>query len=76
MKGEVLKNVPTGYDVNHSQAEYLKNKSWYLEYPISDSLILDTDMFIREAVKIFALMQPFNCFLNSALKSFQMPERK
>lgn len=74
--GEALKNVPTGYDENHPQAKYLKNKSWYLEFPVSDSLILDGDMFIDEAVKIFTLMQPFNNFLNIALKGFQMPERK
>lgn len=74
--GEALKNVPTGYDLSHPQAEYLKNKSWYLEYPISDSMILNADMFICEAAKIFILMQPFNNFLNSALKGFQMPEKK
>ncbi len=76
VRSEALKNVPTGYDVNHPQAEYLKNKSWYLEYPVSDHAISDTDRFVRDAIKIFALMQPFNDFLNCALKGFQMPARK
>ncbi|MFT4106454.1 MAG: DUF2461 domain-containing protein [Lacrimispora sp.] len=74
--GEALKNVPSGYDANHVQAEYLKNKSWYLEYPIPDCVVLDADKFICEAVKIFTLMEPFNNFLNRGLKGFQMPERK
>lgn len=75
VKGEILKNVPKGYDANHPQAEYLKNKSWYLEYPVSDMQIVDTDVFIIQAAKIFHLMKPFNDFLNTALKNFKMPTR-
>ena len=36
VKGTALKNVPAGYEKDHPQAEYLKYKSWYLEYPLSD----------------------------------------
>ncbi len=32
VKGTALKNVPAGYEKEHPQAEYLKFKSWYLEY--------------------------------------------
>ena len=32
VQGSALKNVPAGYDKEHPQAEYLKYKSWYLEY--------------------------------------------
>lgn len=74
--GESLKNVPAGYDPVHPQGAYLKNKSWYLEYPLSDSQLIDTDGFIGDAEKIFTLMQPFNNFLNDGLKGFRMPERK
>ena len=74
VKGECLKNVPRGYDPLHPQAEYLKNKSWYLEYPISDEL-LQTDSFINFAADIFTRMQPFNAFLNNALMGFEMPTR-
>ena len=76
VKGEALKNVPTGYDVNHPQAIYLKNKSWYLEYSVPDDLVLDCDRFVCEAVNIFAQMRPFNDLLNRALQDFKMPERK
>lgn len=72
--GTTLKNVPRGYDANHPQAEALKMKSWYLEYPVSDEKLLEPD-FLEEAVKIFQKMQPFNRFLNEGLKEFQMPAR-
>ena len=74
VKGTALKNVPNGYDPAHSQAEYLKNKSWYLEYPVSDQYLLDAD-FISCAAAVFIKMQPFNAFLNQALDGFQMPTR-
>lgn len=74
VKGEVLKNVPGGYDKTHPQAEYLKYKSWYLEYPLTDQQILDNN-FISLSTEIFEMMQPFNAFLNRALKNFEMPKR-
>lgn len=74
VKGEKLKNVPRGYDKEHPQAEYLKNKSWYLEYFISDEDII-ADNFIEKAAEIFLVMKPFNDFLNEALKDFEMPKR-
>jgi uncharacterized protein (TIGR02453 family) len=74
VKGEALKNVPAGYDREHSQAEYLKNKSWYVEYPVTDEQIME-DGFILKATEIFEAMQPFNQFLNRALEKFEMPKR-
>jgi TIGR02453 family protein len=74
VKGECLKNVPRGYDPSHPQAEFLKNKSWYLEYPVSDEQ-LQKDSFINFAADIFIHMQPFNTFLNNALAGFAMPKR-
>ena len=37
VEGTALKNVPAGYEKEHPQAEYLKFKSWYLEYPLKES---------------------------------------
>jgi len=74
VKGEALKNVPRGYDEMHPQAEYLKFKSWYLQFPLSDSSILN-ESFALEAVRIFRAMKPFNDYLNAALKSIQIPKR-
>lgn len=75
VKGTALKNVPAGYDKEHPQAEYLKYKSWYLEYFISDEEVCDNQNFIQKAVEIFKAMKPFNDFLNRALKEFEMPAR-
>lgn len=74
VKGTALKNVPRGYDSTHPQAEYLKNKSWYLEYPISDAQLRAKD-FVCSAVNIFTKMYPLNSFLNKALEGFTMPMR-
>lgn len=73
--GTALKKVPAGYDKEHPQAEYLKNKSWYLEYPLPDEVAADRERFLSEAVEIFRLMKPFNDYLNQALAGFKMPER-
>jgi len=75
VKGETLKNVPKGYEVNHPQIEYLKYKSWYLEYAVSDEQVGNRESFVKQAAQIFKLMKPFNDYLNVALKDFKMPMR-
>lgn len=75
VQGTALKNVPAGYEKDHPQAEYLKFKSWYLEYPIKDEELSDADAFIVKAAEIFRIMKPFNDYLNQALVDFQMPTR-
>ena len=75
VKGETLKKVPQGYNADHPQAEYLKNKSWYLVYSIADELVMDTSGFIDYAAQLFQYMKPFNDYLNTALKNFIMPAR-
>ena len=75
VKGEALKKVPKGYDAASPHAEYLKNKSWYLEYGIPDESITDADSFVKQATHIFHYMKPFNDYLNAALKGFKMPSR-
>lgn len=75
VKGTVLKNVPAGYEKEHPQAEYLKYKSWYLEYPIQDEELNDAEAFLTKAAELFRIMKPFNDLLNRALAGFQMPTR-
>ena len=75
VKGTALKKVPAGYAPEHPQAEYLKHKSWYLEYPVSDDQVRKTDYFLGLAETIFRKMKPFNDFLNRALSKFEMPQR-
>lgn len=73
--GTALKNVPRGYDADHPQAEYLKNKSWYLEYFFEDEKLKDLDSFVAFAADIFRRMKPFHDYLNRALEGFVMPSR-
>lgn len=75
VKGTALKNVPAGYEKEHPQAEYLKYKSWYLEYPIQDAELNDAEAFLAKAVELFRIMKPFNDYLNKALAEFRMPSR-
>ena len=75
VQGKALKNVPAGYEKEHPQAEYLKFKSWYLEYQIKDEELRDAAAFLAKAAEIFRIMKPFNDYLNKALVDFQMPTR-
>lgn len=76
VRGTVLKNVPAGYNKEHPQAEYLKFKSWYLEYSLKDEELNDAEAFLAKAAEIFRIMKPFNDYLNKALADFQMPTRR
>ena len=75
VRGSALKNVPSGYEKEHPQAEFLKFKSWYLEYPLKDEELGVADAFLAKAVECFRIMKPFNDYLNKALEGFQMPMR-
>lgn len=75
VQGTSLKNVPAGYDKEHPQAEFLKYKSWYLEYPVDDESLLNIETFLPQMIKIFEAMKPFNDYLNKALADFKMPAR-
>lgn len=76
IEGSSLKNVPRGYDAQHPCAQYLKYKSWYIEYPIDDELLHHPEEFIETAIYVFRKMKILNDFLNQALIDFKMPERK
>lgn len=75
VQGTSLKKVPAGYDPGHPQAQFLKYKCWYLEYHLEDDALEDTETFLSTTAEVFTAMKPFNDFLNSALKDFQMPQR-
>ncbi|MCI8647989.1 MAG: DUF2461 domain-containing protein [Firmicutes bacterium] len=75
VRGTALKKVPTGYDKEHPQVEYLKFKSWYLEYPLKDTELNHAETFSKKAAELFRIMKPFNDYLNKALAEFQMPAR-
>lgn len=75
VRGSALKQIPRGYDRNHPQAEFLKFKSWYLEYPVKDEELLNGEQFVSQAARCFARMKPLNDYLNRALAGFELPKR-
>lgn len=75
INGEKLKNVPKGYPKDHVLAEFLKHKSWDVEYNFKDELFEDAEKFLDFATDKFKLMQPINEYLNVALKDFKLPKR-
>lgn len=75
VSGEKLKNVPRGYDKAYPLAEYLKHKSWDIEYHLSDGEFCDAANNLPLMLAKFRLMQPFNNYLNMALRDFKLPKR-
>ncbi|WP_040197314.1 DUF2461 domain-containing protein [Candidatus Soleaferrea massiliensis] len=75
LDGEKLKNIPRGYPKDFPQGEYLKHKSWYIEYHLPDESLSDLSGFCENAAEMFLKMKPFNDFLNRALRDFKMPSR-
>lgn len=75
VKGTSLKNVPKEYPADCAAAEYLKYKSWYIEYMVDDAVFQDLPAFVDFAAEKFLQMKPFNDFMNRALEGFTMPER-
>lgn len=73
--GTKLKKVPRGYDPNHPYGEYLKHKSWFVEFHVPDEIVEDHERFLRLGIDIFQRAKPFNDFLNRALVDFEMPKR-
>lgn len=74
VRGTSLKKVPAGVDAKDSHVEFLKKKSWYVEYPVDDQAV-EREEFLDQAAQIFRRMQPFNALLNRALSEFRMPVR-
>lgn len=74
VEGESLKRVPQGFSPEHPQGNWLKFKSWYIEHPISDKIVISSS-FADYAAEAFQGMSPLNAFLNEALRGFEMPTR-
>lgn len=72
--GSALKRVPKGYPPEHPHAEWLRLKSWYVEFPIADAMLEDGGAFVAHAASVFQAMKPLGDFLNRALTDFRMPE--
>lgn len=66
-QGDKLKTAPKGFPKDHPAVEYLKMKSYLAWKDIKPEEIFSKDI-IKKAAKIFRSMQPFNDFINEAIK--------
>lgn len=71
--GDKLKNIPREYGADEVHGEYLKHKSWFIEYPLTDEQVL-SDNLGEFSTDMFKKMYRFNGFLNEALENFKFPE--
>lgn len=75
LQGEKLKRLPRQFAADHPAGEYLKHKSWYIQYAFSPAELADDRTFCAAVWEKCRLMQPFNNYLNTALAGFEMPKR-
>lgn len=66
IQGESLVRPPKGYSEDHPQIELLKLKDYFVIHGFSDKEVKEKN-FIKEAVKMFKVMKPFNDYLNVAI---------
>jgi uncharacterized protein (TIGR02453 family) len=67
VQGAALKRVPAGYPADHSLADLLRHKSWYLETTLPFPPEQDLPNWLDAAASRFRAMKPWNDFLNRAL---------
>lgn len=65
-KDAMLKKAPLGYDPAHPAIEYLKHKSFTVSHDMTADF-LTKEKSLPYILKGFAVMMPFNSFLNQAL---------
>lgn len=65
-KGQVLVNLPKGYEKDNPAAEFLKLKSWVVSKNFSDAELLKSN-FLKEIMSAFQALKPFIHFLNRSL---------
>ncbi len=68
LRGDRLVKVPQGFDKENPMGDYLKFKQFTVFHPLSNADVLD-DNFVKNTVKVFKEMYPFNRFLNEAINS-------
>jgi len=67
LRGDRLIKVPQGFDKENPMGDYLKFKQFTVFHPLSDAAVLDEN-FVKNTVKVFKEIYPFNQFLNDAIQ--------
>lgn len=66
-EGQVLVNVPKGYEKDNPAAEYLKLKSWVASQNISDETLAQPTL-LKEVLQSFKTLQPLLHFINRSFE--------
>lgn len=66
-EGQVLVNIPKGYEKDNPAGEYLKLKSFFVTKPISDKELTEKDL-IKETILNFKTIMPLNKFINRSFE--------
>ena len=72
LKGDSLSRVPKGFPAEHPAADLVRRKQWLL-WTMLDPGLATTPELVREIVKRFRAMTPFNDFLNAPLVRARRP---
>jgi len=68
LQGDRLVKVPQGFDKEDPMGDYLKFKQFTVFHPLSNEDVLNAN-FVKNTVKVFKEIYPFNQFLNEAIGS-------
>ncbi|MDR1639500.1 MAG: DUF2461 domain-containing protein [Clostridiales bacterium] len=74
LKGVNLKYVPRDYRMKHPYSAYLKHKSWFVDFQVSDSLVMSPS-FPGIMENACSTMKPFLDYLNLALDGYEKPKK-
>ncbi|MEO6681315.1 MAG: DUF2461 domain-containing protein [Ginsengibacter sp.] len=66
-EGQVLVNIPKGYEKDNPAGEFLKLKSFFVTKPIQDSELLKTDL-LKQIIHDFKTIMPLNKFINRSFE--------
>jgi uncharacterized protein (TIGR02453 family) len=67
LTGESLQRPPKGYEADNPMIQFLKHKSFIVEYKLSDKDLLDPN-FNKKMCELFKYMNPLNEFLYRAME--------
>jgi uncharacterized protein (TIGR02453 family) len=66
-EGQVLVNIPKGYEKDNPAAEYLRLKSFFVTRKITDTQVTSKG-FLKELIHDFSIVMPLNKFINRSFE--------
>ena len=66
-EGQVLVNIPKGYEKENPASEYLRLKSFFVTKPIPDKQLTNKNL-LEEIIRDFTAIMPLNKFINRSFE--------